>query len=158
QVYTQEEAAFNTVRNNKFHDNGLNRSTHDFPDGIVAGAGPNYFYNNLVYDNPGSGFNVQCAGAHGSLIYNNTIYNNSQYAVAINTCPDQPSGTDIENNISYMNTSGFLIDGGTGTTVSTNFCQSSATGCSVTGDPMFVSAPTDLHLQMGSGALGAFTN
>jgi parallel beta-helix repeat protein len=140
----------NTVSNSVIYHNGS--AAQPWAAGILLAKGDgNAAYNNVVYAN-GHGIMVEY-GATNSKVYNNTVYANTYYGMDIGD-NSGASNTSVMNNIIHQNGSGNVLNAGTGTTFSNNLCNAAGTGCSVVGDPKFVSASTgDFHLQSSSAAI-----
>jgi hypothetical protein len=90
-------------------------------------------------------------GASGTRAYNNTIYGNTGVGLQ---CDSGATSTELRNNIIYGNTGGNLLNN-CGATVAKNLCAATSADCALGGDPLFVAAPSDLHLANGSPAIDA---
>lgn len=102
----------NTVRNNKFHDNGLHSGAAYGM--VVAWGDANLVYNNVIYANPGG---IQLSpSSSDTRVYNNTIYNNTPLEGIL---IQHASRTVVRDNILYGNGTD-ILDLGTGTTLSNN--------------------------------------
>src|SRR5262249_28635854 len=137
------------IRNNRIHDN---QKAVGGEAGVTLNYGTNIlFYNNLVYKQA-RGVEVLYGGANNVQIYNNTFVTTSAAAIHINT---GITNTQVKNNIIDGN-GRQIIDNGTGTSFAANLCGASGTGCTLTGNPIFVNATeNDFYLQETSPAINA---
>jgi parallel beta-helix repeat protein len=140
------------VRGNRIHDCGLTDSSSS-SGGIILGSGTgNVAYNNLIYGNK-FGIRVDYHATQ-TVVANNTIYGQTATGLYVGAA----SGTDntqtaLTNNIVYGNGT-MILDAGSGTTFTTNLCDTTGTGCASAGNPLFVNSSTgDFHLQAGSPAI-----
>jgi len=137
-------ADYNTVRNNKIHNNGTNADTGFKPAGLILTAGTgNVAYNNIIWNNP-DGISVSWQNPIDTLLYNNTVYNNHGHGIVLTYA----TNTLVANNIVY----------GNGVDIANN--NSSTTFLSnLTTDPKFTDpASGDFSLQASSPAINAGTH
>jgi len=114
--------------------------------GIDMNAGTGALLQNLlVHSNGGRGVWVH-TGVSGTRVYNSTIYGNTGAGLQ---CDTGASSSDFRNNIVYGNTGGNIVNN-CGATVAKNLCAATSAACALGGDPLFVAAPTNLHLGNGS--------
>jgi parallel beta-helix repeat protein len=106
--------------------------------------------NMLNHSNGGIGFRIR-PGSSGTRAYNNTLYGNTGVGLQ---CDAGASSTEMRNNIVYGNTAGNILNN-CAATVARNLCAVSSADCAVAGNPLFVSAPSDLHLSDGSPGINA---
>jgi len=137
--------AGNTYRSLYIHDTCTDAATCATWAGagiLLGSGGSNQLYNSIIANNGYDGVSVCCgAGTNdNNLIYGNTITGNDRYGIVIYS-GYSIDGTQIKNTILYNNTTGTILNGGTGTVEATNF----------TTDPTFVGG-TDYHLQVTSTA------
>jgi hypothetical protein len=158
QIYdTTNQTTGAIIRNNKFHDINANTGFGDGPI-VIRGATGALIYNNLAYDYISTQGALACIGlltSSGTKIYNNTCYGNgSNKGIVFNA---GANNVISKNNLVYnFNTS--FTNNGTGNSFATNFCTALTTGCSLSGNPLFVSiAGDDYRLTSGSSAIGSGT-
>ena len=108
--------------------------------------------NLLIHSNGGKGLWVH-SGPSGTRAYNTTIYGNTGVGLQ---CDAGASSTELRNNIVYGNTAGNIVNN-CGATVARNLCAVSSADCAVAGNPLFVSAPSNLRLGDGSPGINAGT-
>ncbi|KKT13412.1 MAG: hypothetical protein UV94_C0033G0003, partial [Parcubacteria group bacterium GW2011_GWC1_43_30] len=155
----------NVIKNSRVSNVGLNptRRGWRYGQGMTIYGSGNEVYNNIVFNNLGSGDDVvggiDISASTNSKIYNNIVYNNGPYPGGINM---GGAGNMVKNNIVYQNTGGDIVDvnGQGGTEVfSNNLCTQVSAKCAVAGDPKFVNpASGDFHLQSTSPAINAGVN
>lgn len=138
--------------------------SHNSGIGIAKGTGTQV-YNNVFENNYGGSISAD-NGGDNCLIANNTIYGNlgppedGEYAasISLNISGHGAANCAIRNNIVYqpgVTNPPQIYDGGTGTTLSNNLCSSADTGCTIVGNPGFVSvAGGNFRLAAGSPAIG----
>lgn len=155
----QSGVSNNIYRYNRIYANGGYAQTQY---GIIVANGTgNQVYGNLIYGNTrGVQIGSTCINC---LVYNNTIYKNDKAnGPSCGGCqPQNSAGIDngstttiIKNNILDDNPVNGINSSG-GATILNNHCDSAATGCNTTGNPLFVNTSTfDFHLQSGSPAIG----
>jgi hypothetical protein len=158
--YNADQPARNIIRNNVIHD--ITRSGDAVGSagccrvsGIViatyGGAG-NQVYNNIVYNlsfTNGFGGGIELYSGTDTVVYNNTVYNTLQNISGIVLDQPQSGTTILRNNITYQNSGGGLaLNNGATATQDHNL---------FTGNPLFVNAPTDFHLQAGSPGINGGT-
>lgn len=120
-------------------------------DGLDHGSATGTVVQNMInHSNGGMGFRIR-TGSSGTRAYNNTIYGNSNTGLQ---CDAGASNTELRNNIVYANSSGNILNN-CGATVAKNLCALSSADCAVSGNPLFVAAPGDLHLSDGSPGINA---
>jgi phage gp45-like len=115
-------------------------------DGLDHGSATGTTVQNMInHSNGGMGLRIR-TGSSGTRVYNNTFYGNTGVGLQ---CDSGATTTELRNNIAYGNTAGNIVNN-CGATVARNLCAVSSADCAVAGDPLFVAAPTDLHLSDGS--------
>ena len=141
---SRESVDYNTIRNNRIHDNGTARGAGA---GIILSSGKgNAAYNNVIWNNQG-GIRIDY-GASDSQVYNNTIYGNDAFGIYLG---EACANSIIKNNIIYKNRTTISVKakGAKGTIAANN----------LTNDPKFIDAERhDFRLQPGSSAIGAGTD
>jgi Right handed beta helix region len=120
--------------------------------GVDIGASTGTVLQNmLIHSNGGTGGVQIRTGASGTRALNNTIYGNTGVGLQ---CDSGASTAELKNNIVYGNTVGNIVNN-CGATIAKNLCAVSSADCPVFGNPLFVSAPSDLHLGDGSPGINA---
>lgn len=129
-----------TIRNNTFHDNGIDSAA---PDIILYGSNHKVF-NNVFYSTASGG--VERRAGSGTVFYNNTFYNEGtvdiQAAIRLRS---SVSGDTVRNNLA-ITTPGFLEDTVGANTINTNITTGTA------GSHFVNAAGADFHLVAGSSA------
>lgn len=124
-------------------------------DGIDLGTTTGTLLQNLVmHSNGGAGIRLR-AGSSGTKIYSSTVYGNTGIGLQ---CDAGAASVELKNNIVYGNCPacappGQNIVNNCGATVAKNLCAAQSINCALGGDPLFVGAPSDLHLADGSPAI-----
>ncbi len=142
---THADPSRNVLRNNLVHATGLATANTCYGLAIVWGDS-NQVYNNILYNNSGGGAQLYTFSTKTTFV-NNTITGNSLEGLALQY---YGAGVTVENNISFNNTIGQVVDygdqnGQTGTFTSSN---------NLLTDPLFVNAGAqNYHLQVGSAAV-----
>lgn len=138
------------IRRNTLFDNG----TGGYGGGIVISRGSNIqVYNNVTYATTASqdsGIEVDFQNVSGGKVYNNTVYGHPRGIVI----GSGSSSAVVRNNIVVNNTTN-IVNTGTGTSFTNNFCNAATTGCMTTafGNPQFVNAAAaDFRLLISSPA------
>lgn len=150
QVYNGhgQTANNNIIRNCSIHDQTRSPDTRVW--GIILASGSaTQVYNNIFYNNGGSGdsASIFVYNGTGHLLYNNSISNGTAYGIKVDT---NASGTKVYNNISYGNAQADYVNVGSGTLALTNMFSGV--------DPKWVNPGAgDLHLQATSPAINAGT-
>jgi Right handed beta helix region len=120
-------------------------------DGIDLNGGTGTLLQNLVvHSNGGRGAWIH-GGASGTRTLNSTLYGNTGVGLQ---CDTGAPNTQVRNTIAYGNTGGNILNN-CGATVARNLCAATSADCALGADPLFVAAPTDLHLGEGSPAINA---
>ena len=116
----------NIVRYNLIHDNDLGVPLGARIYGAIIAAGQNHLiYNNVIWNDPGGGIQIDWKSPSGTKIYNNTIYNTgtsaqgSGYGISIGA-GSTATNIVVKNNMVYQSGGGILIGAGTGNVVSNN--------------------------------------
>jgi parallel beta-helix repeat protein len=151
------DSGSNSVSNNVVRDSLIYSNAG--PEGgiglLLSCGSNNEAYGNKIYDNEG-GIQVDY-GCTDCLIYNNTVYNNSSIGQGIRIGSTVVRAI-VKNNIVYANQINGILDTGINSDISYNHCDSSGTGCSIVGDPLFADPVShDFSLLAGSPAKGAGT-
>ena len=140
---TRELVDYNTIRNNRIHDNGTARGPMGGAGIILSSGKGNIAHYNVIWANLG-GIRVDY-GASDSQVYNNTIYGNDAFGIYLG---EACTNTIVKNNIIYENR----------TTISDKAKDTIASN-NLTTDPRFVRADAnDFRLQPGSPAIDAGTD
>jgi len=158
-IYNHGTPQNNIVRNNLIHDfadscGGSCTAGFDTRgNGIILDGTGNQAYNNVIY-NGARGISIN-GGGNNIQILNNTIYNASIVGITYNSTVNAV----VKNNINYnpsASNGDWIHSGDSGTVISNNLCTTSAAGCSVVGNPLFVDAASgNFTLQAGSSAIAA---
>ena len=138
----------NIVRRNTLHTNGVHSTTSS---NLRVGGDTHQVYANVLHTSEYSALKVKYGSPSGNKLYNNTICGSTGEGITVDA---DATATDVQNNIIYNTTTGYL-NSGTGTIFTTNLgCPQ----CNNTANPLFVATCTNLHLQAGSPALNAAAN
>jgi hypothetical protein len=153
---------FMKIFDNRVHDNGysgMQLAVGDYATGLAA-TSDNAIYKNVFWRNGFCGVQFWSDG-EGDMgrnkIYNNVMSDNKHYGVQLSDETSQVRDTIVRNNIIVGNGLGGITGAAkSASTISHNlFHRTGETAGSdrVEGDPLFVAAGTDFHLQPGSPAI-----
>ena len=149
-----------TLHHNLIHD--VNKHGINVADGARNGI---TIFDNIVYNTKVAGLRFNTNTLHGCKIYNNTFYNtntsvNASYAAIMNDWNLPSDALDLENNIFWPHPGTAYGAGAvSGAGIVSNNLWYNGTGgygpdaSPLTGDPLFVTAGTDFHIQTGSPAV-----
>jgi hypothetical protein len=134
----------NIVCNSEIYNNGFTYSAGSL---LLSHGTNNQAFNNLIYNNA-TGVVIDHSCLQCQLTYN-TIYGNGTSGVVLaEVHPESTRGSVVRNNILWGNPSAFRNAGDPQAVYDHNY----------EGDPRFVDAPRNFHLQSGSPALTASTS
>ena len=140
----------NIIRNNVSHHNWVTTDGNNGDTVIAAGSG-NLFYNNIIYDNPIVGLQIN-GSVSSSGFYNNVIYNTGT-GIQVRA---GASNNILRNNIASTSADN-VSNSGTNTSFSNMLCSSADTGCNASTEAAgttFTNAGSgDFTLKAGSLAI-----
>jgi hypothetical protein len=169
QTYVNGTNGSNFVSNISLHHNlihDVSKHAINLADGTKNNV---KVWNNIAYNIQFAAIRFNTTDISGAKFYNNTFYNTNQASSpnygALTNDWNLPAGSiDVENNIFYVATGTLYNGGSNGVPVNAGtfarnlwFNGTGSTGIdstAVTGNPLFVAAGSDFHLQAGSPAIG----